>query len=852
VKVVGFVSTLALTSASTKSRYDEASALCQNLRWDEAKVILNEEIDRLGQDLENPSRDTIDYLNKHVMLAVVAEDSTGDRKQAKSLLETYCPIIEEIHGFADSTTGHCYQSLLAMYGRSGEPRDFYTLLDFVRTKHEIDTHCAQHPHIPSCTSNFYKFDALRKNVLVYSSQRINSVITNYFQVSGRERKEMVRDARKLPNRFQSKYGGGDETSYPSQRVLRQEHKDATEFVDFVLKRLSEVRKMLTLGSEEDEIRSYLSSERYALSVKLEEFRNTAPSQMFFVNSHTNDMNMKYSEMRQLTSRLQALMKIQATVLTIGVESFSLDDQSVDRDDQDGINHVETNEFRPIQDSASQESKVAISVFLTAAGTIVLVLTQGGRDWIVSVVERFRNVCFSSKRQRKRSRSKRRSSSGSSNSRHRDERKKVSSTSMDLFEDDLVEEEEEEEEEKEEEMGDEEKESKEEKEPPRIVRQIVKNNNFNENDISTKGAGSPSPSPPQIKFRPVPVHNNNDKNNIKEKQEEKKKQKKKYTQKRSKSNSGNSIKPLVLPSHHQKREDKKKNLLRLDADIMEEEKNVKEIEFTFSAICNESSLEKKKKKKVEEKIKMKKKKKPKSFADVLKTHNEQQKKVRPCQSLLLAISASKFPNSFSSQYHHILCMKRSDDDDDVDDDTKNKWSINVKIPGSLRFVRYRYAFACEEDVPSSLDKDLVNLKWEVVPARHLDVENKSSTLLSAGSLEFQNIFTALPRKLIVRKLKTTSMWKKRRVSSSSSKRLRASSMEWYPVYARTPSPSTIQTFFGDQFVMMPEQSNVVWMENMTQKFYDANPIIAEKAKSDMKFDDNIRKEIELFFTKTYQD
>ena len=124
---------------------------------------------------------------------VVAEESSSESsKNAENLLEKYCPVVEEIHGFAASKTGHCYQSLLAMYGRSSKPRDFYTLLEFVRTKHEIESSCAAHPHISTCSSNLYKFDADRKNALVYSSQRMNSAITNYFRVSGRERKEMVR------------------------------------------------------------------------------------------------------------------------------------------------------------------------------------------------------------------------------------------------------------------------------------------------------------------------------------------------------------------------------------------------------------------------------------------------------------------------------------------------------------------------------------------------------------------------------------------------------------------------------------------------------------------------------------
>ena len=192
MKVLGIVSTIALTSASdTKDRFEEASALCQMLQWEEAKLILNEEIERLGK-MDIQSEDAIDYLDKFVMLGVVAEESSGSKKRAENLLEKYCPVVEEIHGFAASKTGHCYQSLLAMYGRSSKPRDFYTLLEFVRTKHEIESSCAQHPHISTCSSNLYKFDADRKNALVYSSQRMNSAITNYFRASGRERKEMVR------------------------------------------------------------------------------------------------------------------------------------------------------------------------------------------------------------------------------------------------------------------------------------------------------------------------------------------------------------------------------------------------------------------------------------------------------------------------------------------------------------------------------------------------------------------------------------------------------------------------------------------------------------------------------------
>mgnify|MGYP004210929123 FL=1 len=193
MKLFGIVSSIALSSASdTKDRFEEASALCQMLRWEEAKLILNEEIERLGK-MDIQSEDAIDYLDKFVMLGVVAEESSSESsKNAENLLEKYCPVVEEIHGFAASKTGHCYQSLLAMYGRSSKPRDFYTLLEFVRTKHEIESSCAQHPHISTCSSNLYKFDADRKNALVYSSQRMNSAITNYFRVSGRERKEMVR------------------------------------------------------------------------------------------------------------------------------------------------------------------------------------------------------------------------------------------------------------------------------------------------------------------------------------------------------------------------------------------------------------------------------------------------------------------------------------------------------------------------------------------------------------------------------------------------------------------------------------------------------------------------------------
>jgi hypothetical protein len=128
----------------------------------------------------------------------------------------------------------------------------------------------------------------------------------------------------------------------------------------------------------------------------------------------------------------------------------------------------------------------------------------------------------------------------------------------------------------------------------------------------------------------------------------------------------------------------------------------------------------------------------------------------------------------------------------------QWKISVKIPESLRFVRYRYAFASEkEEEALNLDKKFVNIKWEVVPDRYLDTQSKyNNTLLSVGSLEFQNNVTVLSRKLITRKIKTKSLWKRRRLSSSKL-RLRASSTEWYPVYhARTPSPTNPEVFFGE--------------------------------------------------------
>ena len=83
VKVLGIVSTIALTSASdTKDRFEEASALCQMLRWEEAKVILNKEIERLGK-MDIQSEDAIDYLDKFVMLGVVAEESSGSKKRPR-------------------------------------------------------------------------------------------------------------------------------------------------------------------------------------------------------------------------------------------------------------------------------------------------------------------------------------------------------------------------------------------------------------------------------------------------------------------------------------------------------------------------------------------------------------------------------------------------------------------------------------------------------------------------------------------------------------------------------------------------------------------------------------------------
>ena len=167
-------------------------------------------------------------------------------------------------------------------------------------------------------------------------------------------------------------------------MLRHEHEDAVQFVSFVLKRLSEVRKMISNGKTLDEIKAYLSRERYELSAKLEDFRNAAPSEMFFVNRHTNDMNEKYSEMRQLNFRLQSLRKIQATVELIMKrqdivrEQYSSSSRDENQDD-------EIHEFRPLENSSSQESKLAISALLIATATIVLVFTQGGRDWIAYVV-----------------------------------------------------------------------------------------------------------------------------------------------------------------------------------------------------------------------------------------------------------------------------------------------------------------------------------------------------------------------------------------------------------------------------------------------------------------------------------
>ena len=772
MKLFGIVSTVALSRASSdslsKDRFEEASALCQMLRWEEATLILNEEIERLGQNIE--SEDAIEYLDKFVMLGVVAaESSSSSSKHAEALLERFCPIIEEIHGFADSKSGHCYQSLLAMYGRSSKPREFYILLEFVRTKHEIESSCAQHPHISTCSSNSYKFEGDRKNALIYVSQRMNSVITNYFRISGRERKEMVRDARKLPNRFQNKYNFHERTSvdgkitYPSRLMLRHEHEDAVDFVDFVLKRLSEVRKMISMGKKWNEIKSYLFGERYELSAKLNEFRNTAMTEMFFVNRHASDMNEKYSEMRQLQSRLQSLMKLQATVEMImkdGTVEIVSTHSSLPDEDQEEQNE-EIHEFRPLKDSASQESKVAVSVLLVTTGTIVLLLTQGGRDWIANTSERLRNEFSSSKRNRhrrrgKKSRSRRHSRESKSGGSDSDRLLSESSILGDNSNDDDTEEEEEEEEELKKEV---------------LIATTEQKYRFNLNDISTKGAGSPSPSPPQRCFRTV---------QIEEKKQKKQKKKASSCKQRSRDT---SIKPLVLPSHH----DGKDKTLSLRSEIpkkiaSEEQKSssVKTIELTFTAISEYPSLEN------EEKIK-KKSMEPKSFADaVLK--NQKSKKIRPSRSLLLAISASKFSNTFTSQYHHILCMKRSNEG--------SEWKISVKIPESLRCVRYRYGFSSEEEEDLTLDENFVNVKWEVVPDRYLDMQSKyNDTLLSAGSLEFQNNYTAISRKSISRKINTDKMWKRR---TSSSKRLRASSTEWYPVYyASTPSPTTTTLeFFGE--------------------------------------------------------
>ena len=254
-------------------------------------------------------------------------------------------------------------------------------------------------------------------------------------------------------------------------------------------------------------------------------------------------------------------------------------------------------------------------------------------------------------------------------------------------------------------------------------------------------------------------------------------------------SGNDPILLILPSDHDQNENEKTLTLR----VVKQKKTFteeKEVEFTFTAISKHPSPEKETKKKKDTS------KERKSFADVV-LKNQKTRKVTPCRSLLLAISASKISNPFTSQYHHILCMKKSSQ-------VSQQWKISVKIPESLRFVRYRYAFASEEEEEDALnlDKNFVNIKWEVVPDRYLDTQSKyNNTLLSAGSLEFQNNVNVLSRKLITQKIKTKSMWKRRRrnlSSSSSSKlRLRASSTEWYPVYhARTPSPTNPEVFFGE--------------------------------------------------------
>ena len=556
-------------------------------------------------------------------------------------------------------------------------------------------------------------------------------------------------------------------------MLRHEHEDAVQFVSFVLKRLSEVRKMISNGKTLNEIKAYLSRERYELSAKLEDFRNAAPSEMFFVNRHTNDMNEKYSEMRQLNFRLQSLRKIQATVELIMKkqdilrEEYSSSSSSSSSSSRDENQNDEIHEFRPLENSSSQESKLAISVFLIATATIVLVLTQGGRDWIAYTSERLRNFSWSSKRRRQRRRGKksrsRQRSRGSSSSTDR---------SLSIVEDDSNDEREEElEEEEEEELNE------------NVSIMTEKIHRFDTNDISTKG--SPSPSPPQINFRT---------DRIDERKEEKKRKNKRRNKKSSSSSSSgkqqSKIKPLILPSDHDQNENENTLTMRVEKEkkTFPEEK---EVEFTFTAISKHPSPEKETKKKKDTS------KERKSFADVV-LKNQKTRKVTPCRSLLLAISASKISNPFTSQYHHILCMKKSSQ-------VSQQWKISVKIPESLRFVRYRYAFASEEEEEDALnlDKNFVNIKWEVVPDRYLDTQSKyNNTLLSAGSLEFQNNVNVLSRKLITQKIKTKSMWKRRRrnlSSSSSSKlRLRASSTEWYPVYhARTTSPTTSpDIFFGE--------------------------------------------------------
>lgn len=250
----------------SNARIEEATTLFQQDHYAEGARIMYREIDRIKsflRELYENSETTSSSksedqqriranpyafghttaLVRAITLTALAEKELKNVDAGIRLLAEHCSMIERIYTFSAQQTGQCYTMLLEFYLEKNDLGAHDLLWEYIGEKHDLVLRCAHNPEHQRCAPTLrgaFVYDAFRKTALDFATEMLEQVvIPKYFLATGRERKNVVRRARQIPEMFvdQRRPIG----SFPKAPRVRMELKDSQDVVDETLALLRHLR-----------------------------------------------------------------------------------------------------------------------------------------------------------------------------------------------------------------------------------------------------------------------------------------------------------------------------------------------------------------------------------------------------------------------------------------------------------------------------------------------------------------------------------------------------------------------------------------------------------------------------------